>query len=262
MNIIVCVLCKGVRYPVHKCTRIHVNHTFRRKRQSVDTSLKYVTHENNIHSTHTLLCIIQSFTPRPPSIEQNWIYLQNIDLTHWNHLLKNSFTLARPFSSVCACDCVPLITFVGSGWERTLNEPLWAWRCVLRARQRHVEFYTGQSGAAHKRGGGAAQARGQALRSRATRTRSSTGATAWRTIWTRCSRSIRYSRRVDGVLAKRDDLEKCFGTSDKEAVCKFILKKGQLQVSEKERQVANDAFRDVAAIVRKCINAELDGLSD
>jgi ribosome maturation protein SDO1 len=61
-----------------------------------------------------------------------------------------------------------------------------------------------------------------------------------------------------GVLAKRVDLESCFGTSDKEAVCKFILKKGQLQVSDKERQVANDAlFRDIAAIVsEKCINAE------
>lgn len=61
-----------------------------------------------------------------------------------------------------------------------------------------------------------------------------------------------------GVLAKRDDLERCFSTSDKETVCKFILKKGQLQVSDKERQVANDAlFRDIAAIVsEKCINAE------
>ena len=61
-----------------------------------------------------------------------------------------------------------------------------------------------------------------------------------------------------GVLAKRQDLEKCFGTSDKEEVCKFILKKGQLQVSEKERQVANNSlFRDIAAIVsEKCINSE------
>ena len=61
-----------------------------------------------------------------------------------------------------------------------------------------------------------------------------------------------------GVLAKAKDLQDCFGTTDKIEVCKFILAKGQLQVSDKERQVANETlFRDIAAIVsEKCVNAE------
>ena len=63
--------------------------------------------------------------------------------------------------------------------------------------------------------------------------------------------SLRISR---GILAKSKDLIDCFGSSDKVEVCKFILEKGQLQVSEKERQVAAEIlFRDIAAIVsEKC----------
>ena len=61
-----------------------------------------------------------------------------------------------------------------------------------------------------------------------------------------------------GILAKSKDLIDCFGSSDKVEVCKFILEKGQLQVSEKERQVAAEIlFRDIAAIVsEKCVNSE------
>jgi ribosome maturation protein SDO1 len=61
-----------------------------------------------------------------------------------------------------------------------------------------------------------------------------------------------------GILAKASDLQQCFGTTDKMEVCQFILRKGQLQVSDKERQVANEIlFRDIAAIVsEKCVNSE------
>ena len=61
-----------------------------------------------------------------------------------------------------------------------------------------------------------------------------------------------------GQVAKASDLVDAFGTSESSDVCKIILAKGQLQVSDKERQVAQEAlFRDIAAIVsEKCVNAE------
>ena len=61
-----------------------------------------------------------------------------------------------------------------------------------------------------------------------------------------------------GIAAKAKDLEDCFGTTDRVEVCKHILTKGQLQVSEKERQVAQETlYRDIATIVsEKCINSE------
>ena len=50
---------------------------------------------------------------------------------------------------------------------------------------------------------------------------------------------------VRGTLAKRADIEKAFGTSNPERVCKAILKKGVLQVSNKERQMQlATAFRE------------------
>lgn len=53
-----------------------------------------------------------------------------------------------------------------------------------------------------------------------------------------------------GVLAKRDDLLKCFGTDDQTQICTLILKKGDFQVSEQERNAQLDAiFRDVATRV-------------
>jgi len=69
-----------------------------------------------------------------------------------------------------------------------------------------------------------------------------------------------------GLLAKKQDLEKCFGDIIKDvperekntAVCKFILAKGQLQVAEKERQHASEAtFLEIANIVSQmAINLE------
>jgi len=38
-----------------------------------------------------------------------------------------------------------------------------------------------------------------------------------------------------GVVAKDDDLVAAFGTNDRDTCCRAILKKGKLQVSDKER---------------------------
>ena len=39
-----------------------------------------------------------------------------------------------------------------------------------------------------------------------------------------------------GEAASSKDLKKCFGTADKDEVCRIILKQGQLQVGELERK--------------------------
>ena len=61
-----------------------------------------------------------------------------------------------------------------------------------------------------------------------------------------------------GLLAKRQDLTNAFGTDDQTAVCQQILAKGELQVSEKERQVHLESmYRDIATVVAEmCVNPE------
>ncbi|XP_038059213.1 ribosome maturation protein SBDS-like [Patiria miniata] len=61
-----------------------------------------------------------------------------------------------------------------------------------------------------------------------------------------------------GQGAKREDLMKAFNTEDQTEICKQILAKGELQVSEKERQQQLESmFRDIATIVaEKCVNPE------
>lgn len=61
-----------------------------------------------------------------------------------------------------------------------------------------------------------------------------------------------------GEFAKKEDLVKCFGHDDVEKICKQILDKGELQISEKERSnQLESALKDVATIVsEKCINSE------
>lgn len=61
-----------------------------------------------------------------------------------------------------------------------------------------------------------------------------------------------------GVIAKSKDLKKAFGTDDHAKCALIILDKGELQVSERERQVAYESmFRDVATIVsEKCVNPD------
>jgi ribosome maturation protein SDO1 len=62
-----------------------------------------------------------------------------------------------------------------------------------------------------------------------------------------------------GQVAKKEDLIKAFGTDDQTEICKEILSKGELQVSDKERHSQNDQlFKDIATTVAdKCQNPEL-----
>lgn len=61
-----------------------------------------------------------------------------------------------------------------------------------------------------------------------------------------------------GQMAKKEDLTKAFGTDDLTEICKQILAKGELQVSDKERQNQLETmFRDIATIVAdKCVNPD------
>ncbi|XP_048017328.1 ribosome maturation protein SBDS isoform X3 [Megalobrama amblycephala] len=61
-----------------------------------------------------------------------------------------------------------------------------------------------------------------------------------------------------GQVAKKEDLSNAFGTDDLTEICKQILAKGELQVSDKERQSQlEQMFRDIATIVaEKCVNPE------
>jgi len=63
---------------------------------------------------------------------------------------------------------------------------------------------------------------------------------------------------AQGQLASKKDLEKAFGNSDRAAAIRHVLDHGELQVSEEEREHAQESmFRDVAAIVvDKSINPE------
>ena len=61
-----------------------------------------------------------------------------------------------------------------------------------------------------------------------------------------------------GLLAKKQDLLSAFSTEDQTAICQQILAKGELQVSEKERQVHLESmFRDIATVVAEmCVNPD------
>lgn len=61
-----------------------------------------------------------------------------------------------------------------------------------------------------------------------------------------------------GQFAKKEDLLKAFGTEDITTICKEILTKGELQVSEKERSSQLDSlYKDIATnVADKCVNPE------
>lgn len=61
-----------------------------------------------------------------------------------------------------------------------------------------------------------------------------------------------------GQVAKKEDLIKVFGKDDQTEICKLILEKGELQVSDKERHSQIDSlFKDIATTVAdKCVNPE------
>jgi len=61
-----------------------------------------------------------------------------------------------------------------------------------------------------------------------------------------------------GVIAKKDELMKAFGTDEEREIILTILEKGELQVSSKERESQSDQMlKDIATIVaEKCVNPE------
>ncbi|GFR93532.1 ribosome maturation protein SBDS [Elysia marginata] len=65
-----------------------------------------------------------------------------------------------------------------------------------------------------------------------------------------------FSNVSKGEFAKMADLKKAFDMDDETEICKLILSKGELQVSEKERAAQLDGmFRDIATVVAdKCVH--------
>uniref|UniRef100_A0A915CR04 Ribosome maturation protein SBDS n=1 Tax=Ditylenchus dipsaci TaxID=166011 RepID=A0A915CR04_9BILA len=61
-----------------------------------------------------------------------------------------------------------------------------------------------------------------------------------------------------GQLAKKEDLMAAFETDDHLEICKMILEKGDLQVSDKERQVtAETSIKEIATLVANmCVDPE------
>ncbi|XP_058817966.1 ribosome maturation protein SBDS [Topomyia yanbarensis] len=61
-----------------------------------------------------------------------------------------------------------------------------------------------------------------------------------------------------GEMAKKEDLIKAFGKDDVTEICKEILAKGELQISEKERHDQQESmFREIATnVADRCINPE------
>lgn len=61
-----------------------------------------------------------------------------------------------------------------------------------------------------------------------------------------------------GQIAKNEDLQKCFNKTDHTEICKEILDKGEVQVSDRERSTQLEAtLKDIATTVAdKCINPE------
>ncbi|CAD5216743.1 unnamed protein product [Bursaphelenchus okinawaensis] len=61
-----------------------------------------------------------------------------------------------------------------------------------------------------------------------------------------------------GEVAKKDDLQKAFETTDQLAVCKIILEKGDLQIGEKERQHTTEStYKEIATLISQMtINTE------
>lgn len=67
-----------------------------------------------------------------------------------------------------------------------------------------------------------------------------------------------FSNVSKGQVAKKEDLIKAFGKDNQVEICKEILAKGDLQVSEKERHSnLESAFKEIATMVAdKCVNPE------
>lgn len=61
-----------------------------------------------------------------------------------------------------------------------------------------------------------------------------------------------------GQVAKREDLIAAFESEDQTEICKLILDKGELQVSDKERAAASEAsYKEIATIISNmCVDPE------
>lgn len=61
-----------------------------------------------------------------------------------------------------------------------------------------------------------------------------------------------------GEVAKDQDLKQAFGSADQEEICRKILKSGDLQVSDREREIQLEAhFRDIVQIVvERCVHPQ------
>mmetsp|Transcript_1074 Transcript_1074/g.2946 ORF Transcript_1074/g.2946 Transcript_1074/m.2946 type:complete len:368 (+) Transcript_1074:64-1167(+) len=61
-----------------------------------------------------------------------------------------------------------------------------------------------------------------------------------------------------GEVANEKDLKKVFGTTDQEEICRKILKSGELQVSDRERELQLEGlFRDIVQIVvDRCVHPQ------
>lgn len=59
-----------------------------------------------------------------------------------------------------------------------------------------------------------------------------------------------------GDTASKEDLQKCFGTTDQDSIIKEILARGEIQLSEKERQLETNKINNemLTIISAKCIN--------
>lgn len=59
-----------------------------------------------------------------------------------------------------------------------------------------------------------------------------------------------------GLVASKDDLQKCFGTTELDPIIKEIMSKGEIQLSEKERQIMLNKINNelITIISAKCIN--------
>lgn len=63
-----------------------------------------------------------------------------------------------------------------------------------------------------------------------------------------------FSNVSKGQVAKKDELTAAFGTDDQLEICKLILEKGDLQVSEKERQAATDqSLKEVSQLIASMV---------
>ncbi|CAB3401974.1 unnamed protein product [Caenorhabditis bovis] len=63
-----------------------------------------------------------------------------------------------------------------------------------------------------------------------------------------------FSNVSKGQLAKKEELVAAFGTEDQLEICKIILEKGDLQVSDKERQAASDqSLKEVSQLIASMV---------